>query len=81
MRISTAQHYRIPDIKGRFSFYCVCCMVKERRRKKQVRRYGVRKIKQILSGKERVYTVHRGMQRQVTQCSVICLMPQMVPPA
>lgn len=24
MRISTAQHYRIPDIKGRFSFYCVC---------------------------------------------------------
>lgn len=33
MRISTAQHYRIPDIKGRFSFYCVCCMVKERRKK------------------------------------------------
>lgn len=29
MRISTAQHYRIPDIKGRFSFYCVCGRVKK----------------------------------------------------
>lgn len=24
VRISTAQHYSISDIKGRFSFYCVC---------------------------------------------------------
>lgn len=69
MRISTAQHYRIPDIKGRFSFYCVCCMVKERRRKNQVRRYGVRKIKQILSGKERVYTVQRYAEAGDTMLS------------
>lgn len=30
MRISTAQHYRIPDIKGRFSFYCVCSRMKKK---------------------------------------------------
>lgn len=34
MRISTAQHYRILDIKGRFSFYCVCGTVKKKGRKK-----------------------------------------------
>lgn len=29
MRISTAQHYSISDIKGRFSFYCVCSVLEE----------------------------------------------------
>ncbi len=54
MRISTAQHYRIPDIKGRFSFYCVCGRVKKGGEKTQERRYGVRKIRQIGRGEESV---------------------------
>lgn len=43
MRISTAQHYSVSDIKGRFSFYCVCSRLEEEqeeeaRERKQGRR-------------------------------------------
>jgi len=61
MRISTAQHYRIPDIKGRFSFYCVCGTVKGGK-KKQVRRYGVRKINETGRREESMYTECVGVR-------------------
>lgn len=45
VRISTAQHYGISDIKGGFLFYCVCISVNGKREKTRTRRDAVRKIK------------------------------------
>lgn len=57
IQISTAQHYRISDIKGRFLFYCVCSWGVEAGGV-QEGRYAVRKIMQPERRKNKhAYTV------------------------
>lgn len=84
MRISTAQHYSISDIKGRFSFYCVCSRLEEEQEEEaRGRKQGRRDARLHALGEiKRAERTGNGGWRscggvsQVTPSSVMCLLPQ-----